>query len=52
VVLLNAAAALVAGGKTQTMREGIDLAAESIDSGAAMNVLENLVAFTQNVAPV
>jgi anthranilate synthase/phosphoribosyltransferase len=47
VVLLNAAAALLVGGKAKTLKEGVALADESIKQGAAMGVLENLVAFTQ-----
>jgi len=47
VVLLNAAAALVAGGCAADMREGLHLAARSIDSGAALEKLEALIAFTQ-----
>ncbi len=47
VVLLNAAAALVAGGVASELREGIALAAESIDSGRAMAKLEALVNFSQ-----
>src|SRR5437867_2864250 len=35
VVLLNAAAGLVAGGKARTLREGVDLARHSIRSGEA-----------------
>ena len=42
VVLLNAAPALVAGGAAKTWKEGIRLAAESIDSGAALKKLEEL----------
>lgn len=42
VVLLNAAPALVAGGATKSWKEGIRLAAESIDSGAALKKLEEL----------
>jgi len=40
--LLNAAPALVAGGAAKTWKEGIRLAAESIDSGAALKKLEEL----------
>jgi anthranilate synthase/phosphoribosyltransferase len=36
-VLVNAAFAIVAGGKAEEVREGIALAARSIDSGAAMD---------------
>jgi anthranilate phosphoribosyltransferase len=50
VVLLNAAAALLVGGKAKTLKEGVALADESIERGAAMGVLENLVAFTQKFA--
>ena len=46
VVLLNAAAALVAAGRTDRMAEGLPLAANSIDSGAAARKLEALVEFT------
>jgi len=43
IVLLNAAAALLVAGKAKTLREGVALAAQSIDSGKAINVLEALV---------
>jgi anthranilate phosphoribosyltransferase len=46
IVLLNAAAALVAAGRASDFKEGIKLAAESIDSGAALKKLEQLKAFT------
>ncbi len=46
IVLLNAAAGLVASGKAKDFQEGIRLATESIDSGAAMKKLEQLKAFT------
>jgi anthranilate phosphoribosyltransferase len=42
VVLLNAAPALVAAGVASTWRDGIRLAAESIDSGAALKKLREL----------
>jgi anthranilate phosphoribosyltransferase len=42
VVLLNAAPAIVAAGAASTWKEGIRLAAESIDSGAALKKLEQL----------
>jgi anthranilate phosphoribosyltransferase len=45
VVLANAAAALVVAGKAADFLEGARLAAESIDSGAAREKLEALVAF-------
>jgi anthranilate phosphoribosyltransferase len=46
IVLLNAAAGLVASGRAVDLAAGIKLAAESIDSGAAMKKLEELKAFT------
>ncbi|OGB88909.1 anthranilate phosphoribosyltransferase [candidate division WOR-1 bacterium RIFCSPHIGHO2_01_FULL_53_15] len=46
VVVLNAAAAIVVGGKAKDLKEGIKLAARSIDSGAAKNKLEGLIQFT------
>jgi anthranilate phosphoribosyltransferase len=46
VVLLNAAAALVAGGKADRLADALPLAALAIDSGAAASKLEVLVKFT------
>jgi anthranilate phosphoribosyltransferase len=50
VALLNAAAALVAGGATADLREGIAEAAESIDGGAALRTLEALIDYSQGAA--
>jgi anthranilate phosphoribosyltransferase len=47
VVLLNAAAALFVAGRVEDLAEGVALAAESIDSGAALAKLEALAAFTR-----
>ncbi len=47
IVLLNAAAAIVVGNKVNDFQEGIRLAAESIDSGAALSKLQRLIEFTQ-----
>ena len=44
IVLLNAGAALFAAGKAKDIQEGIALAAEKIDSGAAAKALENVIA--------
>lgn len=49
VVLLNAAAALLVGGVAEDLREGLSKAADSIDSGAALERLEALIAFTQGM---
>ncbi len=43
VVLLNAAAALLAGGKAPDWVEGLERAATSIDSGAALRALDGLI---------
>jgi len=47
VVVLNAAAALMAAGKTDSIEAGMRVAAESIDSGAARRKLEELVNLTR-----
>jgi anthranilate phosphoribosyltransferase len=44
IVLLNAGAALLIAGVVTALRDGIERAAEAIDSGAAARVLEALVA--------
>ena len=46
VVLLNAGAAIVVGGAAADLPAGIERARESIDSGAARDVLDRLVAMT------
>ena len=46
VVCLNAAPAFVAGKKARTLQEGFELANKALDSGAAMDKLEKLIAFT------
>ncbi len=51
VVLLNAAAGIVAGGKAENMQEGIHLARESIRSGNAMACLKDLAKLTQALSP-
>jgi anthranilate phosphoribosyltransferase len=47
VVLLNAGAALVAGGKATSITDGIGLAREAIDSGAAVKKLDALITSSQ-----
>jgi len=47
VVLLNSAAALVAAGRANHLKDGIPAAAQSIDSGAAAARLDALVNFTK-----
>jgi anthranilate phosphoribosyltransferase len=46
-ILLNAAGAIAAGGHADDLREGLELAREAVDSGAAAARLEELVAFSQ-----
>jgi anthranilate phosphoribosyltransferase len=46
IVLLNAAAAIAVGNKANDLKAGILLAAEAIDSGAAMGKLQGLIEFT------
>src|SRR5437763_3740104 len=44
IVLLNSAASLVIAGRADNLRDGAELAARSIDRGAARHVLERLIA--------
>jgi len=48
LVLLNAAAAIYLGGLAADLKEGFQKAQQSVASGAAMAVLEKLVAFTKS----
>ena len=50
IVLMNAAAALVAGGKARDLKEGVGMASQSIDSGAAASKLAVLVERSQSLA--
>ena len=43
VVLINAALAIVAGEKAQDIKKGIKIAADCIDSGAAIKKLQSLI---------
>ncbi len=42
-VLMNAGAALYVGGKAETLKDGVELAASLIDSGKALETLERLI---------
>ncbi len=46
IVLLNAAAALIVADRVETLRDGVVLAAASIDSGSARAALESLARIT------
>jgi len=50
MLLLNSGAALYAAGKAPGMNSGVELAADTIDSGAALARLEALINFSQNVS--
>ncbi len=50
VVLLNAAAAFMAGGLTDSLSEGIEQAAAVIDSGKALERLDALIAYSQKLS--
>jgi anthranilate phosphoribosyltransferase len=46
IVLLNSGAALLVAGRADTLESGVELAARSLDTGAARRVLRDLVATT------
>ena len=48
-VLLNAGLGIFANGATQTIKEGIGLAMESIQSGAALERLQQLIAYSKKI---
>lgn len=47
IVLMNAGAGLYVAGKAKSIQEGVDLAAETIDSGKAQNLLEQYIQLSQ-----
>ena len=49
-ILLNAAGAIAAAGHAEDLREGLEAARATVDSGAAAERLEELVAFTKAAA--
>jgi anthranilate phosphoribosyltransferase len=51
LALLNAGAAVYAGGRADTLREGVEAAAEAVDSGAAAAALDALTAMTAKLSP-
>src|SRR5438552_12562039 len=50
IVLVNAAAALVAGRRADDLKDGVAVAAESIDSGRGLATLERLTALSRQLA--
>ena len=49
MVLLNSGAVLLAGDRVNTIRQGIELAAEVIDTGKALGKLEALIELSQRL---
>lgn len=49
IVLLNAGMGMYIGGRASTLEEGVRIAAETIDSGAAMKKLDEMVKLTNNL---
>jgi len=49
IVMMNASAALVMGGKARDFKEGVTLAAHSVDSGQAAGKLSALVEFSRSL---
>jgi len=50
-IVLNAAGAIAAGGHAADLKEGIAIAREALDSGAAAERLDKLVAFSRQKVP-
>ena len=50
-VLLNAAGAIAAAGHAADLREGLEVARQTVDSGAAGERLEQLVSFSRQTVP-
>ena len=50
-ILLNAAGAIAAAGRAEDLREGLEAAREAVDSGAAAQRLDELVAFSRDAIP-
>ncbi|MBV8991377.1 MAG: anthranilate phosphoribosyltransferase [Solirubrobacterales bacterium] len=51
LAVLNAGAAIYAGGRAESLRDGVRVAQETIDSGSAAGTLEHFVARTHELAP-
>jgi anthranilate phosphoribosyltransferase len=47
-ILLNAAGAIAAGGHAEDLRDGLELARETVDSGGAAERLEALAAYSRD----
>lgn len=51
LICMNAGAALLVAGRASTLREGVRLAEQTIDSGAALELMERFVERTVELAP-
>src|SRR5205807_8126720 len=51
LAVLNAGAAIYAGGGTETLEEGVRAAEEAVEGGAAAGLLERFVARTRELGP-
>jgi anthranilate phosphoribosyltransferase len=51
LALLNAGAAIYAGGLADSLRDGVDAAREAIDSGAALRTTESYLDLSRRLAP-
>jgi anthranilate phosphoribosyltransferase len=51
LAILNAGAAIYAGGRADSLGEGVDAAREAVDSGAAMRTLDAYVGMSRELAP-
>jgi anthranilate phosphoribosyltransferase len=49
IVIMNAAAALVAGNQASDLKEGVCIAEKTIDSGQALDKLDGLIKFSQSL---
>jgi anthranilate phosphoribosyltransferase len=52
VVILNAGAAMIAGGLANDIAEGMEIAHQTIDSGAALAKLNQLIQYSQEIVRV
>ena len=50
IVIMNAAAALVAGNKASDLKEGVCIAEKTIDSGQALDKLDGLIKLSQSLS--
>jgi anthranilate phosphoribosyltransferase len=49
IVLLNAAAGLIVAGRATSLKQGVDIAAKAIDSGAALKTLKDWIVMSRDL---